>query len=54
MAWACMAGNGTGTMMFINTVTAYRGSWINSYVYQAVLSALVLFRQSWQRIKNNP
>ena len=39
MAWACMAANGTGSLVFIDDVTAGRSSKMNSEVYRAILSA---------------
>ena len=39
MAWACMAANGTGSLVFIDDVTADRSSKMNSEVYRAILSA---------------
>lgn len=32
MAWACMAANETGSLVFTNDVTADRGSMMNSNV----------------------
>lgn len=39
MAWACMAAKGTGSLMFIDEVTADTSSKMNSEVYGAILSA---------------
>ena len=39
MAFACMAANGTGSLVFIDDVTADRSSKMNSEVYRAILSA---------------
>ena len=39
MAWACMAANGTGTLVFIDDVTADKSSRINSEVFRAISSA---------------
>ncbi len=39
MAWACMAASGTGSLVFIDDVTADKSSRINSEVFQAILSA---------------
>ena len=39
MAWACMAANGTGSLVFIDDVTAVRSSKMNSEVYRAILSS---------------
>lgn len=39
MAWACMAANGTGLLVFTVDVTAFRSSKMNSEVYRAILSA---------------
>ncbi len=39
MAWACMAANGTGSLVFIDDVTADRYSRMNSEVFKAILSA---------------
>ena len=39
MAWACMAANGTGSLVFIDDVTADKSSRMNSEVFQAILSA---------------
>lgn len=40
MSWACMAANTTGSLMFIDDVTA-NSSRIISEVYRAVLSAQI-------------
>ena len=40
MAWACMAANGTGSLIFIN-ITANDSIKINSAVYRNILSAQV-------------
>ena len=39
MAWACMAANGTGSLVFIDDVTADKSSRMNSEVFWAILSA---------------
>ena len=39
MAWACMAANETGSLVFIDDVTADKSSRMNSEVFQAILSA---------------
>ena len=39
MAWACMAANGTGSLVFIDDVTADKSSRMNSEVFRAILSA---------------
>ncbi len=39
MTWACMAANGTGSLLFIDDVTADRSSKMNSEVFKAVISA---------------
>ena len=39
MAWACMAANGTGSLVFIDDVTADKSSRINSEVFRAILYA---------------
>uniref|UniRef100_A0A8C5Q4E8 Transposase n=1 Tax=Leptobrachium leishanense TaxID=445787 RepID=A0A8C5Q4E8_9ANUR len=39
VAWACMAANGTGSLVFIDDVTADKSSRMNSEVFQAILSA---------------
>ena len=41
MAWACMASNGTGSLVFIDDVTKDRGSRMNSEVYRDILSAQI-------------
>ena len=41
MAWACMAANGTGSLVFIDDVTADRSSRMNSEVYRATLPAQI-------------
>ena len=38
-AWACMAASGTGSLVFIDDVTADKSSRMNSEVFQAILSA---------------
>ena len=39
IAWACMAANGTGSLVFIDDVTADKSSRMNSEVFWAILSA---------------
>ena len=39
MALACLDANGTGSLLFIDDVTADRSSRMNSDVYRAILSA---------------
>ncbi len=39
MAWACMAASGTGSLVFIDDVTADKISRMNSEVFRAILSA---------------
>ena len=39
MMWACMADNGTGSLVFIDDVTANKNSRMNSEVFRAILSA---------------
>ena len=39
--WACMAGNGTGSLVFIDDVTADKSSRMNSEVFQANASELI-------------
>ena len=39
MAWPCMAANGTGSLVFIDDVTADKSSRMNSEVFRAILSA---------------
>ena len=39
MGWACMAVNGTGSLLFIDNVTARRGIRINYGVYNVIFSA---------------
>ena len=39
MVWACMAANGTGSLVFIDEVTADKSSRMNSEVFRAILSA---------------
>ena len=41
MAWACMAANGTGSLVFIDDVTADKSSRIHSEVFRAILSAQI-------------
>ncbi len=38
MAWACMAASGTGSLVFIDDVTADKSSRINSEVFRAIIS----------------
>src|SRR4029434_10164871 len=40
-AWACMAANGTGSLVFIDDVTADKSSRMNSEVFRAILSAQI-------------
>ncbi len=42
MAWACMAASGTGSLVFIDDVTADKSSRMNSEVFRAILSAHIL------------
>ena len=37
MVWACMAANGTGSLVFIDDVTANKSSRRNSEVFRAIL-----------------
>ncbi len=39
MAWACMAASGTGSLVFIDDVTADKSSMMNSEVFRVILSA---------------
>ncbi len=39
VAWACMTASGTGSLVFIDDVTADKSSRINSEVFRAILSA---------------
>ena len=39
MAWACMAASGTGSLVFIDDVTADKSSRMNSEVFRTILSA---------------
>ncbi len=39
MAWACMAASGTGSLVFIDDVTADKSRMMNSEVFRAILSA---------------
>ncbi len=39
MAWACMAASGTGSLVFIDDVTADKSSRMNSEVFRVILSA---------------
>ena len=39
MAWACMAANGTGSLVFIDDVTANKSNRMNSEVFRAISSA---------------
>lgn len=41
-----MAANGTGSVMFIDDVTADRSSKINSEVYRAIISAHIQMLQN--------
>ncbi len=50
MAWACMAASGTGSLVFIDDVTADKSSRMNSEVFRAILSASYsakCFRTHW-------
>ncbi len=50
MAWACMAASGTGSLVFIDDVTADKSSRMNSEVFRAILSAHIqpnAFRTHW-------
>jgi len=42
IAWACMAATGTGSLIFIDDVTADDSCIMNSEVYRNILSAAVL------------
>ena len=46
MAWACMTANGTGSLVFIDDVTADKSSRMNSEVFRAIY--LLIFRQMLQ------
>ena len=39
MVWACMVANGTGSLVFIDDVTADKSSRMNSDVFRVILSA---------------
>ena len=39
MAWACMAASGTGSLVFIDDITADKSNRMNSEVFRAILSA---------------
>ncbi|CAJ0940112.1 unnamed protein product [Ranitomeya imitator] len=41
MAWACMAFNGTGSLVFIDDIRADKSSRMNSEVYRDILSAQI-------------
>ena len=41
MAWACMAASGTGSLVFIDDVTADRSRTMNSEDYRNILSAQI-------------
>ena len=41
MAWACMAANGTGSLVFIDDVTADRNRRMNAEVHRPILSAQI-------------
>lgn len=41
MAWACMASNGTGSLVFIGDVTEDKSNQMNSEVYMNILSAQI-------------
>ena len=41
MTWACLASNGTGSLVFIDDVTADGSSLMNSEVYRNILSAQI-------------
>lgn len=45
MAWECMAVNGTGSMVFINDVTADRHRRFNYEIYSIELYFLLRFGQ---------
>ena len=50
MAWACMAANGTGSLVFIDDVTADKRSRMNCEVFRAILTAHIqpnFFRTHW-------
>ncbi len=49
MAWAYMAASGTGSLVFIDDVTADKSSRMNSEVFRAILSAhsAKCFRTHW-------
>ena len=38
MVWTCMAANGTGSLVFIDDVTADKSSRMDAEVYRALLS----------------
>lgn len=38
MAWACMASNGTGSLMFVDDVRKERSSRVNSDMHRVILS----------------
>ena len=40
MAWACMVANGSGSLLFIDDVTADRGGKMNSGGHMTIISAL--------------
>ena len=41
MAWACIAANGTGSLVFIDDVTADKSSMMNFEVFRVILSAQI-------------
>ncbi len=50
MAWACMAASGTGSLVFIDDVTADKSSRMNSEVFRAILNcsySAKCFRTHW-------
>ncbi len=61
MAWACMAASGTGSLVFIDDVTADKSSRMNSEVFRAILSAHIqpnaselIGRRFTVQMDNNP
>lgn len=47
MAWACMAATGTGSLVFIDDITADGSSKMNSEVYRNILSAKAVVPKLW-------